>query len=93
MGTLPFSEAPTANDLVYKYIQLDRDDLFYAILAHEDIYSNSKSLSKQVKTLVSFMMSYLSHERPSSGEVLSMIKKINHELDYQVSQEELKEQL
>lgn len=39
------------------------------------------------------MISYKSHERPSSGEVLSMMKQINQELDYKVEKEELREQL
>ena len=75
-GCNPFEKRAVQDDKVYKYIQLDRDDLFYAILTHEEIYKNHKSLSKGVKTLISFMISFLPHERPSAAEVLAFIGKI-----------------
>jgi hypothetical protein len=92
-GCKPFFDQAKEDDKVYKYIQLDRDDLFYAILVHEEIYKNHKSLSKGVKTLISFMISFLPHERPSAAEVLNFIGKIQEENEYDVTDDDLKKEL
>ena len=92
-GQKPFQNAALENDLVYKYVQLDREDLLFAILVHEEIYKNHKSLSKSVKTLISFMISFLPYERPSAAEILAFIGKINRENNYNVTDEELKKEL
>lgn len=93
MGVKPFHKAATADDTVYKYIQLDRCDLFYAILVHESLYKNHKNLSKGVKTLLSFMIAYLGHERLSADEVLAYIKDINVQNKYDVTNADQHQQL
>ena len=92
-GCKPFYKKAQEDDKVFKYIQLDRDDLFYAILVHEEIYKNHKSLSKGVKTLISFMISFLPHERPSAAEVLALIGQIQKDMEYDVSHDDLSKEL
>ena len=39
------------------------------------------------------MISYLPHERPTAGEILKFIGKINSDLHYNVTEEELNHEL
>ena len=91
LGLKPYMVSPTEDDKIYRYIQLDRCDLFFNILSHEQLYKNHKNLTSDLKNLLSYTISFLSHERPSAGETLAFIKEINKAQDYDVTQETLKE--
>lgn len=94
MCVKPFEKEATKDDTIYKYIYLDRCDLFYAILEHLELYKNGKQVSKGVKILVSFMLSYQNNERPSATEAFEQLKQIKLENGYEeMSQQELKNQM